>query len=239
MKKACLILFFCCFYLFVTNDTASAREGKHCWALLIEHGRSFSGLLTNRYGVPQWNIINLPSSKNGPLELKNVKKHLEKLSTRLTPEDILIVVSCGHARRGNVIGEADISFVNIQKKLKKIKATKVVILEVCHSGLAVWQLKKAADLIYTGCRADEKCGGPFFELFLAALGNSANAFRRADKNKDKKVTFGEAFDYAATRKLLEEKYKLLHQKNPGFWPGTHAPHPQRKKNPSGYSLSLD
>lgn len=209
----------------VAGAPSPPKEAGRRYALLIEHGRGFRDLLVDKYKLVPEDVVSL-----GP-ETEPILKRLDEWAGQLKEGDLLFIASCGHTIRGSLIFQC--SLEEVEKRLAKIKAFKVVVQATCHSGEALTRLP-SADVVYVSCAADAKCGGVFQRLFHQALSDP----KLADTNSDGHITFGEAFDYANQRDLVQAEYVKLSQKSPEFWPFPSGPMPLRRATPRQYQACI-
>lgn len=229
--------------MMVISSSLLADEADNRWAFLIQsvapgQTKNVYDVLTNRYDYPNDQIVvlgtRLESIRNGTPSRENIRKHFKLLRQRLKEGDFLFLFICTHAKPGFVIGE-HFNYYELNNELEKLEGVKIaVVIEACHSGLALGYLS-GADIIYTACTGGGKCYGGFIMRFAYAIGAREDAFKKADVNHDKKVSLGEAFDYANDMAELKIWYDSLDRK---VWPTTYIPRPQRNKSGIDYSTWL-
>ena len=210
------------------NEPAGSKEPAERWALLIYHGRSLRRILLERYGWKDEHIITV-----GKPTPENVSEAFAKIP-KLRSDDLFVFSICHHAARRFLFNKQwPWAGHAVERELKRIGATSVVVLEICHGGLAMQHLP-SAELVYSACDSYGKCGGIFKVEFEKALTNPAS-----DVNHDGHISLGEAFDRAARREPLVEGYKNLRKNNPKFWPTTWVPIPLRSPGQRGYGICLE
>ncbi|MCD4824555.1 MAG: hypothetical protein K8S55_08100 [Phycisphaerae bacterium] len=208
------------------KSSANPSKLPQRWALLIYHARRYKPILIKHYGWDEKNIILV----DGKLTPKKVAAGFAKIP-KLSRDDLFFFSSCHHAAPKCLFNRRW-PWRKVEKELKRIGATTVVTLEVCHGGLAM-ELLPSSDVVYSGADAFSKCGGIFMGLFRKALTDPAS-----DTNGDGYVSLGEVYDIASKRKPLVEGYTKLRKSRPKFWPTKFVPRPVRSPGRRGYQIHL-
>jgi len=208
------------------GPVCAAGENKDTrWAVLVHYAGGLKDVLLKKYDFAEDHV--LVSSDNAD----EVRKALEKVKEGATEDSLILVASCGHTQKGALI--LTLPLTDVEKTLKDTKGTKVVLQSTCHSGLAIKALE-SAQVVYAACKADEFEGGVFFSLFAEAVSDE----KKADADKDGKVSLGEAYEYASENERIQAGYKKLYEANPAFWPAPSGPLPLKKKNDVDLDLWL-
>jgi hypothetical protein len=207
------------------KSLANASPPPQRWALLIHHARSYKPVLVKHYGWDEKNIIIVDNPKS-----KKVAEAFAKIP-ELNRDDLFLFSSCHHAAARYLFNK-NWPWRQVEKEFKRIGATNIVILEVCHGGLAMEHLP-SSDVVVSAVDAFGKCGGIFKGQYTKALTNPDS-----DANGDGYITLYEAFDVASNPGPLRAGYKNLRKKKPKFWPVKFVPTPVRSPGRRGYQIHL-
>ena len=210
----------------VSQLSPTVPEGKtQRWAVLVHNARSFQPVLVDHNGWKKERVIivNNPTSEKVSEAFAEVPK--------LSRDDLFFLACCHHAAHGYLFNR-EWPWVCVEEQLKRIGATNVVVLEICHGGLAIERLP-SAEMVYSACDSFSKCGGIFQTLFIAAMVSPAS-----DADGDGHISMGEAYDKAARREPLRKEYAKLNKRSPRFWPVPRGPSPVRSAGRRGHEICV-
>jgi len=232
--------------IFQLLSPAFAKTGE-LYAVLAQNvgpglTHRFQKLLVEQYSFPSEHVflfgeeIENSPSVTGPASADRVLAKLNELSTKLKPDDKLVLLFLCHMQDGFLINNT-LSYQELEEALKKYddKVDIIVVVEGCHSSGAI-DIVKSADVLFTSARKGQPCYGGFL-LFLAdSLDPQNAAFKEADTDCNGVVTMGEAYIYAGNESRLASWYKALDR---SVWPPEDFyPIPAASYHDGGESLTL-
>lgn len=150
----------------------------------------------------------------------NISTVFNNLSTKLTPNDNLLVFTTDHGARVDEVS-ALVLWNNVPMypsefaaELNKVNSKNIcVVMEQCYSGGFIASLEGDGRVIMTACKADEvswSLGGAVYDEFVyhwcAAIQKSypSGTAAHADKNGNGIISMKESFEYAKTNDIANE-----------------------------------
>ena len=180
-------------------------EVFHQWAVrLVDAAKE-------RYGLADENVVYLgedpkvdPARIDGRASREEITKALGALARRAAADDPVLIMLIGHGSSGarfNLPGP-DMSAAEFARLLQPIRSRRLAFVNAASaSGSFVSPLAAPGRVVVTATRREaEQYATLFGGFFIEALAGDA-----ADMDKDQRVSFLEAFNYA--RRTVEEAYK--------------------------------
>jgi hypothetical protein len=128
--------------------------------------------------------------------IDNFKKTSAELQKKATEKDDIVLFLIGHGSYRNTnsyysLNDYSLSDIELAELFKGIKRNKLVfVFSPCNSGGFIDNLSGENTIVITSTRKDESNRAAFIEPFLTSFNGMG------DLDKDRKVSFGEAFNYA-------------------------------------------
>lgn len=199
--------------------------------------RDFALMLRAKYGYDVTAFADEECAKeiaSGRATRENFLKALAEKRKELRQGDMLLILLCCHMEKGFLINNT-LPYRELNEALAGLDGvTRVVILEGCHTGAGIPEIKNA-EVVYASVGGDDKCYGGFLLYLVNALGRDEKSTREADVNKDGRVSLGEAYDFAADVERLKKFYDSLPE---NIWPKGYCPLPRRAAPDAGYETFL-
>ncbi len=192
--------------------------------------RGLHTLLTSRHGYPAENVRVLGSREHladlapEPPTTRNVLTAVGRLGRDLLPGEQVVIVFLCHMRRGCLVNDR-IPYQALNDRLAMFRrgVSVAVVVAGCHAGDAIPVLTHA-DIICAGATGDQKTYGGFLHFLRDTLGAREEAVVAADRDRDGRVSLGEAYDYASDPGRLAKWYGALPEE---VWPTDAVPTPRR------------
>ena len=171
-------------------------------------------VLRRQYGfTPEQITLLAESGATLPSTAVNVETTFMKLAATLRAEDALVIVLFGHGTadanfaKFNLVG-ADLRDLDFARLLERVPARQQVLVNTTAASAGfIEKLARQERVIITATRsAEEKYATVFPEYLVEAFMKG----EEADLNKDQKISFLEAFDYARDRvvRFYEQAQRL-------------------------------